>query len=373
MKLLMTADTIGGVWVYALGLAQALAPYGVEVALATMGALLTPEQQRAANRIANLTVHASPYKLEWMDDPWDDVRLAGEWLLDLERQLRPDLVHLNGYVHAALPWRVPVLVVGHSCVFSWWEGVWGECPPPSWDTYRREVRRGLQAAETVVAPTRAMLAALEQHYGPLPPSQVIPNGSAPPCIPEEPKQPYILSAGRLWDAAKNVAALEAVAPRLAWPVYVAGEAQHPAGGSVPLHSLHGLGRLTPEELAPWFGCAAIYALPARYEPFGLSVLEAALVGCALVLGDIQSLREVWGDAALFVDPNDPAALEATLNDLSADPQRRRRLAAKSTRRAQRYSQTTMAARYWSLYQSLRAAAPLPTKSHRRHLANQPTH
>ncbi len=32
-------------------------------------------------------------------------------------------------------------------------------------------------------------------------------------------------------------------------------------------------------------------LPARYEPFGLSVLEAALSGCALVLGDIPSLRE----------------------------------------------------------------------------------
>ena len=36
----------------------------------------------------------------------------------LERRLRPDVVHLNGYTHGALPWRAPVLVVGHSCVLG---------------------------------------------------------------------------------------------------------------------------------------------------------------------------------------------------------------------------------------------------------------
>ena len=62
--------------------------------------------------------------------------------------------------------------------------------------------------------------------------------------------------------------------------------------------------------------ASIYALPARYEPFGLSALEAALSGCALVLGDIPSLREIWGPAAIYVPADDKvgalrAALDAT--------------------------------------------------------------
>jgi hypothetical protein len=55
-----------------------------------------------------------------------------------------------------------------------------------------------------------------------------------------------------------------------------------------------LGPLEASELAGWMHRAAIYALPARYEPFGLSALEAAQAGCALVLGDLSSLREVWG-------------------------------------------------------------------------------
>ncbi|MEB3829625.1 glycosyltransferase [Phormidium sp. CCY1219] len=61
--------------------------------------------------------------------------------------------------------------------------------------------------------------------------------------------------------------------------------------------------MSPEELSHWYARAAIYAFPARYEPFGLSVLEAALSGCALVLGDIPRLREMWGDAAVFANPD----------------------------------------------------------------------
>jgi hypothetical protein len=122
-RILMSADTVGGVWTYALELARALLPYGVEVALATMGTPLTPEQWKAAKSIPKLEVFESNFKLEWMEDAWEDVRLSGEWLLDLEERIQPDVVHLNGYAHGALPWRSPTLIVGHSCVLSWWEAV----------------------------------------------------------------------------------------------------------------------------------------------------------------------------------------------------------------------------------------------------------
>jgi hypothetical protein len=97
-----------------------------------------------------------------MDEPWEDVAAAGRWLLGLEARFRPDIVHLNGYAHAALPFEAPVLVVGHSCVLSWWRAVKGVDAPPDWDRYRREVRAGLHAAGLVLAPTRAMLDSLAQ-------------------------------------------------------------------------------------------------------------------------------------------------------------------------------------------------------------------
>lgn len=111
-RILMTADAAGGVWTYALDMARALTRRGVTVGLATMGPPLTRDQREEALSIPVVELFESAFKLEWMPDPWDDVRRAGEWLLALEARLKPDLVHLNGYAHAALPWRSPVLAVG---------------------------------------------------------------------------------------------------------------------------------------------------------------------------------------------------------------------------------------------------------------------
>jgi glycogen(starch) synthase len=98
--------------------------------------------------------------------------------------------------------------------------------------------------------------------------------------------------------------------------------------------------------------AGIYALPARYEPFGLSVLEAALSGCALVLGGIDSLQELWDDAACYVPPGDVDALAATITTLAGDDHARVTLAARARTRARERTPERMAAAYRDLYQEV---------------------
>ena len=341
----MTADTVGGVWTYALELVRALPE--LEFHLATMGKLLSPAQHDEAAPLPNLSVYQSACCLEWMPDPWEDVARAGDWLLDLERECRPDIVHLNGYAHGSLPFQAPVVTVGHSCVLSWWRAVQGQDAPPEWDRYGRAVRGGLCGSDLIVAPTRAMRDALETHYGPLPPSQVIENGRDPSRFAPGEKQPFVFSAGRLWDEAKGLATLAEAAPHLSWPVFVAGDA--PPAGAAAVPNLHPLGFLPPPLLARRLSEAAIYALPARYEPFGLSVLEAALSGCALVLGDIPSLREVWGDSALFVPPADADALRGCLLHLIRNDRLRREMAERALCRAARYRPERMAQAYRAVY------------------------
>lgn len=369
MKILMTADTVGGVWTYALELVRALEPHGIEVVLAARPRRPDAAQRREAAALGNLTLVHRELKLEWMDDAWEDVARASAWLLELEAKHAPDLVHLNDYAHGGLAWSRPCLVVGHSCVLSWFRAVRGERAPESWDRYRLEVTRGLRAADAVVAPSRAMAAALEQHYGPLPSLQVIPNGRRPGPFPPLAKDSFVLAAGRLWDAAKNVRALDVVAPRLPWPVLLAGddgETPRTAGGC------RRLGRLSSTEVAQWMGRASIYALPARYEPFGLSALEAALAGCALVLGDIPSLRENWEGAAEFVPPGDHQALRGALDGLIRDPRRRRLLADAAGERARRFTPGRMAAGYVEAYRRLAAEVParIPGASPSRHAGEE---
>lgn len=345
----MTADTVGGVWTYAIDLARGLVAHDIEIALATMGNRLSSDQAREAAALSNVTVHESTYRLEWMPEPWADVERAGDWLLTLENDLAPDVVHLNGYVHGSLPWKAPHLIVGHSCVLSWWQAVKGEPAPEEWDHYRSAVTRGVRAADLVVTPTHAMLAELARHYGPLNQTAVIPNGRSPELYQPRAKEPIIFAAGRLWDEAKNVSALAKVRRAVEWPIVVAGD------GAIA--NLRSLGKLSATDLAAWYSRAAIYCLPARYEPFGLSVLEAALSGCALVLGDIPSLRENWDGAAVFVDPDDSAALEYYLRDLISNAEYRSALGGRALARAQSFTIDRMAESYVEAYSKVRTLVP----------------
>jgi glycogen(starch) synthase len=357
-SVLMTADTVGGVWHYAVELASALGARGVYVAVATMGAPLTPLQRQQIGRVPTARVYESTYKLEWMPDPWADVTRAGAWLLRLEQEVRPEIVHVNQFAFGALPFVAPALVVAHSCVLSWWRAVHGKAAPRAWDRYRAAVRQGLAHAAVVVAPTRAMLKSVCANYRYRDEGLVIPNGRSAERYPAGAKEPIILAAGRIWDCAKNLTALESVAPQLPWPVLVAGSNSQPGGGIRESCGVHALGDLAPEELAREFARAAIYALPARYEPFGLSVLEAALAGCALVLGDVPSLREVWGSTALYVAPDDHAALRECLARLIADRTLRESLARAARGRALTYTPERMASAYLTAYSTALQATRL---------------
>lgn len=353
----MTADAVGGVWSYALTLAAALKT--IEVTLAVLGPMPTAAQRTAAAAIPNLDLVEKSGRLEWMDDPWDDVARAEAWLLDVAARWRPDIIHLNGYAHAATAWPAPVVAVAHSCVLSWWQTIHGEPAPAAWNEYRRRVTAGLHAADAVVAPTQAMLTVLRAHYGVRRGSRVIANGCDAARFAPAAKEPFVLAAGRLWDKAKNLATLDRAAARSPWPVYVAGDCRHPDGGIAAPHHARALGALAGTDLATWMGRAAIYALPARYEPFGLSVLEAAHAGCALVLGDIPSLRELWEGAALFVPPTDAEALAGAIGSLIADPKQRHALSVQAQRQARHFSPARMARSYAALYEELACRATAP--------------
>ncbi len=348
MKVLLTADVLGGVWTQTIELATGLAERGHEVVLASMGGR---RDERHARDVREARIDAwehRPYRLEWMDDPWSDVDAAGLWLLDVTARWRPDVVHLGQMSFGALGFDAPVLVAAHSCVLSWWRAVRHQRPPSRLEPYRARVEAGLRAADAVVAPTAAMLAEIDHLYGPLRSGIVIHNGLdiAPG---RRIRAPIVVSAGRLWDEAKNAAALQRVAESLAWDVVLLGDralggTSFTATGAIPRPAVH-----------EWMRRATIFAAPARYEPFGLAALEAAKCGCALVLGDIPSLREVWDDAATFVDPEDDEHLLEALSCLIEDPRRARDLAARASRRACAYDRGSMVEGYLKLYETLREA------------------
>jgi len=350
LKILMTADAVGGVWQYSVDLIRGLGERA-EVLLAIFGPRPSTEGKQQLKSLPQVQLRESDYALEWMSDPWRDVNAAGEWLLSLQADFGADVIHLNGYAHAALPWGEPVVVVAHSCVYSWWQAVHHCSPPPEWAEYYHRVTEGLWACDTVVAPSRFMADEVKREYSvPSEKVQVIYNFSAVPPSTTA-KEPFCLAAGRLWDKAKNLSTLAEIAPHLCWPIYLAGEASH----TVP-DSLRVLGRLPHAKLLEYMSRASIFLHPALYEPFGLSVLEAARCGCCLILADIPSLRELWSDAAIFIDGRKPENWIDKVNQLIGDPERCLRLGEAARKHSARYSQRQSIDAYQNLYRSLEVAA-----------------
>lgn len=342
----MTADPIGGVFTYALDLARGVGSHGVHVVLATLGAPLTPAQRQQVRRLPNVTLEEGAFKLEWMPDPWEEVDAAGTWLLELADRHDVDLVHCNHLAHGALPFRRPVLTVVHSCVQSWWLAVRGQEAPAYYRRYRDQVGNSLRGSDAVVTLTYDMARLVRSLYGPIRDLSVIRNARAPvgPGAGHgsaTAKEPFVFTAGRVWDMAKNVAAVVRAAPHLAWPVVVAGPERAPDRvtdaddevAETDRSAVRFTGVLAPGAMQSYYRRAAIYALPARYEPFGLTVLEAAQSGCALVLGDIPTQRELWDCAAVFVPPNDDEAIAEAVQALIGDDARRTQLARAARRRA----------------------------------------
>lgn len=352
-RVLMTTDAVGGVWTYAMELAQGLSSANVEVMLVVIGPEPSPAQRAAAIEIAGLVLVVPKLELEWQDRAGPLGTEERQRLLGLEQAFRPDIVHCNGFREAAAGFAAPVVLAAHSCVRTWWWACRHQDVPPGWSAYADGVRAGLAAAATVVAPSEAFLAEFCGVWGRLPQPKVIHNGIASSLGPVTKKREVVLAAGRLWDEAKNVALLCGIASRLPWPVLLAGEP--------PLGDLSGpvqwLGRLDRVDLMEVMAQAAIFAAPAHYEPFGLAVLEAANAGCALVLSNLPSLVELWGNAARFVPPNEPQALRNTMLDLIDDPEALNRLQAAARLRARDFSRDRMVRDYLPLYAQLMRLTP----------------
>ncbi len=358
MRVLVTADTIGGVWTYAKELVTGLVRRGTKVTLVSFGEIPAPSQTDWIDALG-IDFRPTGFRLEWMQEAEQDISASREFLMSVIAETRPDLLHLNQFCYGSLPVSIPKVVVGHSDVLSWWKAVKKEAPGDvAWlRWYRAAVSEGLHAASAVVAPSKWMLQQLDSIYRISAPQSVIYNGRTPTLFnPHITKDDYILSVGRLWDSGKQVSLLTRIESPA--PVFVVGDEQH-ADSNLRGHSqleeckVHLKGKQTEAQLRHWYSRASIYAATSVYEPFGLAPLEAALSRCAIVANDIPPFREIWGDAVCYFDTNDQYSLQKQLVSLHRDRDTRLKYANLSyTRARQRYTSDRMVEGYLSLYHAV---------------------
>jgi glycosyltransferase involved in cell wall biosynthesis len=102
------------------------------------------------------------------------------------------------------------------------------------------------------------------------------------------------------------------------------------------------GEVTDAELAALYDGALAYVFVSLSEGFGLPGLEAMAHGVPVLAASATSLPEIYGEAALYVDPTDVASVEAGLRRIVVDDALRAELRAQGKRRIGRYSWAEMA-------------------------------
>lgn len=343
-RLLITADSVGGVWTHALDLARGLQALRSRVTLAVLG-------PAPAAVPGDVEVIATGLPLDWLAESPAELRAAADVLAELAARLDVDLVHLHAPAFAVAGFGRPLLGACHSCLATWWGAMRGGPMPADFAWRTALLAEGYARAGLLVAPTRAFaLETQRAHALPRAP-EVVWNGRA-----AGPRArgfaDFAFTAGRLWDEGKDVATLDRAAARLDAPLLAAGPLEGPNGARIALAHACALGSLDEAALRAMLARGPVFVSAAHYEPFGLAVLEAAQAGCALVLSDIPSFRELWDGAALFVPPGDDAGFAQAIATLLRDRERRVALRVAAEERARRHGVRAMAIAMGALHARL---------------------
>jgi glycosyltransferase involved in cell wall biosynthesis len=302
----------------------------------------------------------------WMT-PWPRVALPQgirtlypSWAL-LGRPALPSSLARTEVVHAPSPSAVPpvrprqrLVVTVHDVAFRLHPAMY---PPPWRALYRLGLRRALQHADALLAPSRHTADDLLEAGAARRRVRVVPLAASLPAQETDPEpilarlsiaRPYFLFVGTL-EPRKNLVRLirayrRAVSAEdlrhtlvLAGPLGWRADAVHrelaaPGPGRVVL-----AGRVDDGTLDALYRGADAFCYPSLYEGFGLPVLEAMARGVPVICSNAASLPEVAGDAAILIDPKSVDELSGAIAGLVGDEAERQRLSSAGRARAAEFS------------------------------------
>ena len=287
---------------------------------------------------------------------WHQTRLPG-----LARRLGLEVLHVPSY--RRMLWRRPCPLVAtiHDLApfrvqrkYDWKRMLYG----------RVVVKRLARRQDAIIAPSQCTADDIERFFQ-VPPERVsviwngIDHSRFSPGDPGQAKaaagrrwtldRPFFLYVSRLEHPAKNhvrlIQAFETFRARTGsdWLLALGGSDWH---GAEAIHAtaqasrfgtdIRFLGFVDDASLPELYRAAEGFVYPSLFEGFGLPPVEAMACGCPVTSSDRGSLREVVGDAALILDPDDLQSMAEALTQLATRPDRRQQLRAAGLVNAQRF-------------------------------------
>lgn len=291
-----------------------------------------------------------------------DVRLCNETIdysgynaLHFFNIIRPAdiLIHIK---RSGLPFFVSTIYVDYSeyekkmrgglagMIFKWIPGDWIEyakvvarrllngerivSPSYLWMGQRRSIRHIIRKSVMLLPNSHSEYKRLEARYSIAHPYRAIPNAIDPSLFPQGSgtnKNPLlVICVGRI-EGRKNQLNLIKALSGTPYQLIIIGAAaanqkkyfeacQKAAGNNVSF-----VQRVPQQELIDYYQRAKVHVLASWFETTGLSSLEAAAMGCNLVITDKGDTREYFGNYAFYCEPDSPATIFAAVEKAALAP------------------------------------------------------
>jgi glycosyltransferase involved in cell wall biosynthesis len=271
------------------------------------------------------------------------------WLRRAVRDDRPDVFFAPAYT-APLGTGVPTVITIHDVAFA---------AHPEWFRIREGIRRrwlterAARHAALVLTVSDFSRQEIARHFNIAAACiRVIREGLAPRAAatqPESRREPLVLYVGSIFNrrrlpdliggfarATRDIpdARLAIVGDDRSWP---------PLSLPAVAHA-HGVERkveirryVDDEELARLYAAASVFGFLSEYEGFGITPLEALAAGVPSVVLDTPVAREIYGDAAMYVPPDDEHATADAIRRLLTVPDERAAVLAHGPAVLARYS------------------------------------
>lgn len=191
-----------------------------------------------------------------------------------------------------------------------------------WKGQERSIRSILERTDLLLpnAVTEELLIRKKYGYGKA--SAVIPNGIDPELFqprPDIPKEAELVICAARIEGIKNQLNLIKALNHTRYTVVLIGRSApnqpdyYKACRTAAAQNIQFHDHLPQEELAKLYARASVHVLPSWYETCGLSSLEAAAMGCKIVITDKGFTRDHFGDEAFYADPGDPLSIRAAVD------------------------------------------------------------
>ncbi|MFI5153338.1 MAG: glycosyltransferase family 4 protein [Chitinophagales bacterium] len=192
---------------------------------------------------------------------------------------------------------------------------------------KKSIRRIVRQASMLLPNSRSEYERLKKDYRVENDYTIIPNGINPSIFihqtEEQPRDPHlVICVGRI-ESRKNQINLIRALNNTKYQLILIGspsanqaqydeECRRLAAGNISF--IH---KLPQEELIAFYCKAKVHALPSWFETTGLSSLEAAAMGCNIVITEKGDTREYFGNYGFYCDPNSPASIFAAVENASS--------------------------------------------------------